>query len=420
MSHPQVSAGHGPARRRDAAVSSPAGLLAPSTPLPSAAEQRWIRRLVLRAFVLRAVVVLALDLTGLSVRFAPDETTYFSAGHQLARFWSGDAFYLPHLLVADQPTGYIYLNAASIFLFGGVLPLKLLNALLGAFVCYYQFLLSRALFGPAVARRSALLTAFLPSLVLWSALNIRDVWAIFLILYTAWKSYQLKAGYSHLALVQLLGAIALLTTFRQYLFFVVALPPVVGLLLGAGRRVARNFLLASLASLGILMLTQAGMARSSLDLMSLEALAQARQNMTYGAGSAFGEDIDTSTPGQALAYLPIGIAYFLFSPFPWDITSALKVASLPEILFIYWLTPHMVRGAAYSFRHRLGDTAHVLVLVGLLVVSYSLGSGNVGTLYRHRAQALPFMMLLGAVGLEKKRSRTAPGRIRPGQPIGSL
>jgi len=49
----------------------------------------------------------------------------------------------------------------------------------------------------------------------------------------------------------------------------------------------------------------------------------------------------------------------------------------------------------------------VLLLTGLLTVSYSLGEGNVGTLYRHRAQVLGFFLVFAAVGKEL-RARPRP------------
>ena len=121
--------------------------------------------------------------------------------------------------------------------------------------------------------------------------------------------------------------------------------------------------------------------------MSLEGLSQTRQEMATG-GSAFHARVDVSTPGKALAFLPIGVAYFLFSPFPWEITSVLKLFSLPEMILIYVLTPAAVRGIAHCARDRFRDCFQVLLLTGLLTVSYSLGEGNVGTLYRHRAMVI--------------------------------
>ena len=136
--------------------------------------------------------------------------------------------------------------------------------------------------------------------------------------------------------------------------------------------------------------------------MSLEGLSQTRQEMATGA-SAFHGQVDVSTPAKALAFLPIGVAYFLLSPFPWEITSTLKLFSLPEMILIYSLVPAALRGIVHCARERFRDCFQVLLLTGLLTVSYSLGEGNVGTLYRHRAQVLGFYLVFAAVGKELRR-----------------
>jgi hypothetical protein len=131
-------------------------------------------------------------------------------------------------------------------------------------------------------------------------------------------------------------------------------------------------------------------------------------------GSAFQDNVDISTPGRALAFLPVGIAYFLFSPFPWQMTSTLKLFSLPEMLLIYALTPAMLSGIRHALRTRFREALQILLLTALLTVSYALGEGNVGTLYRHRAQAILFYLTFGAAGLELRRQRAEPqGELAP-------
>lgn len=379
-------------------------------PSTAAGEAAFLRRLILAGFVLRVLLALVLEWTGYSRSLAPDEETYSLEGWQMALWWSGDTFVAPWRLSADQPMGYFYLNGAFFWLFGHTqIPIKIANALVGAYSCRYLYLLARDLYGVPVARRAAVLFEFFPSLVLWSTVNIRDVWVLLLILYISYKSQRVLRGYSHLALAQVLGAVYLLSHFRDYLFFVVALPPVVALLLGRREHFARNVLLAALAALALLVLVQQGAVRQrTAQRMSLEAISEVRKDMATG-GSAFHGQVDVSSPTKALAFLPVGIAYFLFSPFPWQITSTLKLFSAPEMLVFYALTPAMVRGIAYVVRERLRDNLQVLMLTGLLTVSYALGEGNVGTLYRHRAQALGFLLCFAALGLELKRTRDEVG-----------
>ena len=395
------------------ALRLPAAEASLATADEDAAERAYLRRLVVFGFLLRAAVALALEWTGSSRRFAPDETTYVADGWPIGMYWAGDLLVKPWRMTLDQPLGYFYLNGASYYLFVPTqIPLKLLNAFVGAFSCRYVYSLARELFGVSVARRATTLFVYFPSLVLWSALNIRDAWVVFLILYTSAKSLQLARGYSHLALVQLLLATYAMTHFRDYLFYVVALPPVIAVLIARRGHLVRNFVIATLAALAVVVLVQQGVVRKkTASRMSLEGLSQTRQEMATG-GSAFHGRVDVSTPGKALAFLPIGVAYFLFSPFPWEITSVLKLFSLPEMILIYALTPAAVRGIAHCARDRFRDCFQVLLLTGLLTVSYALGEGNVGTLYRHRAQVIGFYLMCAAVGKELR------ARPRPAAPEG--
>ena len=347
------------------------------------------------------------------MRFAGDEETYGTTGLELARYWSGVTFAKPWRLFTDQPHGYFYLNGISYYLFDSSIPLVLVNALLGAISCRYAFLLAYALFGQGPARRTARLVAFLPSLILWSALNIRDVWVILLIIYVSWKTSQIVAGFSTWAVVEILLAMAALNTFREYLFVVVALPPIIAMTIGGRGNLARNFALSLTGAAAVLLMLEHGAGAASIQQMSFEKLAESRQALAQDASSAFERDVDVSTPGKALAFLPVGLAYFLFSPFPWQITSFLKIASLPEVLFLYWLTPSIVRGLRYTVKHRFRESLQVLLLTALLTISYALGSGNVGTLFRHRAQAITFFLMFAAVGRELVQS----ARRRPTVPL---
>ena len=268
-------------------------------------EKSWLRRLMWWAFLIRAALALILDYAGVSARLAPDEDTYLAVGRALALYWSGDALTAPGRVSSDEPFAYFYLNAISYTLFGSIVPLKLLNAALGALVCSYAYSLAESLYSPTVARRTAQLVALFPSLILWSALNIRDVWILFLLVFLSWKSYEVVVGYSFMALAQVLGAIALLSAFRPYLFLATAIPPVVALLIGKRRgQITRNLILASLAAAAAVFLAQQGAAAKALGAVDLETVAERRRYLAMGAGSGFEESADISTPGKALAFLP--------------------------------------------------------------------------------------------------------------------
>ena len=371
------------------------------------AEQSFLAGIVFWSFACRAALAVLLEWTDFSTRLAPDETTYEFSGRSLALYWAGEIFIKPMRFTQEQPLGYYYLNALGYYLFGQTeVPIKLANAFVGAFCCRYVYQLARDLFGASVAKRATRFYAFFPSLVLWSALNIRDVWVVFLILFVSWKSHQVLQGYSHTGLVGILAGLYGVTHFRDYLFYVVALPPLLAVLIGRRGNLGRNVLLAFLVGVGVLALVESGAGRGAEEHMSLEALSEARRNLATG-GSAFAEEVDISTPGKAIGFLPLGLAYFLFSPFPWQITSTLKMLSLPEMLLIYLYTGAALRGFRYILTQRLRECLQIVVLTGLLTVSYALGEGNVGTLYRHRAQVMVFFLMFAAVGVELRSKHVA-------------
>ena len=187
--------------------------------------------------------------------------------------------------------------------------------------------------------------------------------------------------------------------------FAVAFPPVAAILIGGRGNILRNFFMALLAAVAVAVLLEQGVVRPATQRqMSLEALSDIRQNLATG-GSAYHADVDISTPGAALAFLPIALAYFFFSPFPWQITSFLRVLSVPEMIVVYWLAVPTFRGLKFAVRYRLADCLQVLLLTALLTVTYALTEGNVGTLYRHRAQAMAFYLIFAAVGLELRKAR---------------
>jgi len=385
---------------------------APPNPPPGSgidrSEQQHLSRLLFYGFVVRAVVALLLGWTGYSTRLAPDEETYVNTGWGTALYWAGDVAVPNWRMTTDQPLGYFYINAALFYIFGLTeIPIKLVNAFLGAYTTRYMFLIARELFGSAVARRTAVLAAFFPSLVLWSAVNIRDVWVIFLIVYISWKSLQVVRGQTIVGIFNVGLAIYAVTFFRDYLFFVVALPPLIAFVIGGRGNLARNFVFSLIAGLAVMLFLQRGAGESAAQKMSLETMSRVRQDMAVGAGSSFHENVDISTPGRAITFLPLGIAYFLFSPFPWQITSLLKLFALPEMLLIYRLAPAMFRGIKHTIQTRFREALQILLLTALLTVSYALGEGNVGTLYRHRAQAILFYLMFAAVGLELKRAPAA-------------
>src|SRR5205823_7524413 len=100
-------------------------------------------------------------------------------------------------------------------------------------------------------------------------------------------------------------------------------------------------------------------------------------------------------PLRTLEYLPFGLAFALFAPFPGSGTRMQDLLPIPEMLLWYLLL--IGAGIAlWRWRKRWRTLAPITLFIAGTVVIFALAEGNVGTLYRHRAMIIPFVALLAA------------------------
>jgi hypothetical protein len=362
------------------------------------------------ALVTRVVAALTLHLLSTDNLFAPDQQAYDAFSGWLARYWSGDTLVYPWKLLERGPKAYYYIVAALYYVFGAwpVVP-KLVNAVVGTFSVRLAHDVSLGMTGnPAVALRTALYTAFFPSLVLWSVLNIRDCWVVMLILLICREAMALQEGLRLRPVALLAAAILIVMQFREYIFFAVAAPAVVSFLVRNRAHVARNVALGMLVAAVAIYADRAQDSNRRIRSLDLETMQELRQGAAVG-GSRFEPGADISTPAKALAFLPKGLAFFMLAPFPWTVTNLRQILTLPEMLFFYSLLPAMARGIAILVRRHLARSMMVLLITAGLTFGYALAEANAGMAYRHRAQVLVFYLAFAAVGVEgRRRARRVP------------
>ncbi|MEQ8329603.1 MAG: hypothetical protein RH859_03975 [Longimicrobiales bacterium] len=335
--------------------------------------------------------------------FAPDALTYEAVSADIVRAWTEGAPLPPRALDSLQ-VGYYYYVAVFNLLLGepssGPVAVNIfLSAWTAVPIYYAAYLVANQHRG--VAETAAILVAFFPSLILWSTLNIREAPAVILIGFTLllFVRFQLKGKpWDAVGVIVLL---ALLLTIREYIAFLVGISATAGTLIGKSRSPVRALFLGSGMLVGVTFVLQnaSELGGSLTEDPSLERVQYLRRDLATGAGSAYGEGFDVSTPQGALVFLPVGLAYFLFAPFPWAIGSALQAVTIPETLIWYTLVPFGVWGMILAVRHDARSYTTLLTCLVTLTFAYALVEGNVGTAYRHRAQILPFVLIFCALGL---------------------
>jgi hypothetical protein len=279
--------------------------------------------------------------------FAPDANVYEQVGEELLQSWQGLRA-APEKAAGTQ-AGYYAVNALSTLVFGrgGGAPAAM-NILLATWLALPVYYLTLAVVRDkhAVARWATVMALFFPSMILWSVLNIREAPTIF----------------------TLVSATCFFARFQR-------------------TPSARDLIGAALSLLGLLLKP------------TLERVQYLRQDLAYGANSAYGGEADVSTVRGALTFIPVGLTYFLLAPFPWSATSVLQQVTLPESILWYALFVCVLRGGWLALRHDPRAYTVLVAVLGVVTFSYALIEANVGTAYRHRAQVLPLFFVLAAVGL---------------------
>lgn len=367
-------------------------------------------KLARTAFLVRVVVAVLIHFFVTPYILAPDEETYDFRGDMLAKYWRGEIPMDPVASFTGEGRGFYYVVAALYLPFGS-LPLlpKLLNAWIGSLAVLELFRLTRLISGSeAAAMRAAKFMAFFPSMVLWSSLMIRDVWVQWLLVRLAREMAELKGRLVPSRIASALFLIWVLTQFRSYLLYAAVGPFVLSFIVGRSRDLVRNLLLGSALALGLAYFgaqTEGTAAKiQTLDLTELQRL-RAWSSSSVAADSGFAADADVSTVGGALSLLPVGLAYFFFAPFPWQVGSIRQSLAIPEALFFYTLVPGIVFGLLFLFRKRLNESLGVVLVTMTVTFGYAIGQGNVGTLYRHKAQVIGFYYSFAAIGAEQRRRR---------------
>ena len=383
----------------------------------------FLLRLFIAALLVRMILGTTLYVFRLQDFFGGDAWTYDYFGWAQLQGWNGDKFLLSEVEQftrrgAGSGSGMVYMVASIYALIGrNMLATQLVNSVIGAATAPIIFLTAHRIFNNLrVARFSAFAVAFYPSLVLWSSQGLKDGPIVFFlalaILATLKVSERMSAKHLGALILAMLG----LLTFRFYVFYMMCVAVVGAFVIGlqsvTAKSFARQFVAMMILGLG---LTYFGVTRSaSLQFESygsLEQLQRSRLDAATSAESGFGQDIDVSTSGGALATIPTGLVYLLFAPFPWQMVSLRQSITLPEMI-IWWASiPMLVLGLWFSIKYRLRMISPMLIFTAMLSLTYSVFQGNVGTAYRQRAQLLVFYFVFAAVGLvlvfekreEKKR-----------------
>src|SRR5712691_5869109 len=389
-------------------------------------DRKFLLRLFFAALLARVFLGTLIYVFHLQEFFGGDAFTYDFFGYALLRTWGGEKYYqtMVELFTGSGTSsgwGMIYMVAALYKVIGrNMLAIQYVNSVLGAATAPLAYLIAIEIFpNRRVARTCALLSAFFPSMVLWSAQGLKDGPIVFLLAVSMLATLKLGERLSAKYMVALALALCSLLTLRFYVFYIVVIAVTAAFVLGrrplSAESFARQFIIIITIGLVLAYFGVNRYASAQFETFgSLRQLQIMRLDAAQSAQSGFGQDVDVSTPSGVLSAIPLGFSYLIFAPFPWQFGSLRQLITLPEMMVWWSCIPLLVLGLWFTIKHRVRQVAPILIFTVLLTLTYSVLQGNVGTAYRQRAQLLIFYFVFVGVGFvlvkerreEKTRKRT--------------
>ena len=391
----------------------------------SVRERQWVLGLLLFAVAARLLLVALLFLT-----IDPFETKSF--------FWDGDGIYLKQRaewirsvwlgnqiapLDYDRAffrgygwTSYIYVIAYVQYWLGeSPYGIHLLNVFLSLSVAVVLYRLVRKAYGKTAALIGLALSLFMPTLLLWSVSALKESLYIFLIMLGLVGTVTVVRGPSMMR--RILGLCAVIISFAtidgvRFGGEIVLGAGLAGGLFGAvtARRLWVAVLVLALLPFVGYRLMQTDVVYSRVQ-PQLQWLALQHVGHVKTEGNAYkllderfyvdvsrDERIATWTPVEQLRYFVRATASFIAVPLPWQARSTTEMLFLPQQIIWYLMILFAVVGSVSGVRRDPFVTCMLLAIVVVGSVAVALGSGNIGTMVRHRDTVVPFVVWLSAGG----------------------
>jgi len=344
-----------------------------------------------------------------------DGWSYSENGYSIVQIWlSGikNIGVIEACIRRISPSGtvgsYDFWNAA-VYFFTSKSPVSLIfiNCLVSSLTVIFIYYITKQLYNEKAAKIAAVLTAFWPSLFIWSIQNLKEPLSIFLLVVLIWAILQLKLKFKfYLLFLIILVSIALreLRLVSFFVFFGAIFPIYLILLLWRKNRILSIFLF---------LLTGAVMAviidNYLKDRTILEYINYARTVRASRGNTSFLPNLDITNPVNFIFFVPVALAVAWLSPFPWQMGSTSQITVIPEMLLYYALLPVMFLGWSFVMKYKIREGGLIIVYIAIMMLVLAFVEGNIGTLFRHRAMVLPFMFILIGVGIDriKNKEKTA-------------
>lgn len=387
-------------------------------------ERNFLLKLFLYGVILRAVLLVALHfalasqgrwgyyLQDRAIFLFGDDAYYTLRSWWMAQFFSGhkipdEAF--TNAFSFNGYTAYFYLPAIFYYLFGfSPISAIFLNCLFSVMTGVVYYYMAKEMASTWVAKMTAVLVVFFPSLIIWSIVNLKDSFFIFLTgLAILMFLYALKTRRVSFLVVTILVLIAqflvrpklvaanagLLIFFVLYYYF-------------NGRKVKMKYVFLTILLISVVLIAvkpEVGKIKN--------AVMRYHKGVTTVGGFNYrlyddwvynqGANLNKVTGIDFIKVIPRSWFHFFLEPFPWRVYSVSSLLVAPQMVVWYILIFFAIPGAVVQTRKSPRFSLILIVYFVVMGTSMSMTGGNIGTDFRLRDVLTPIVILFAFAGISR-------------------
>jgi hypothetical protein len=388
-------------------------------------EAALLRRLYWTSFALRlSVGLFALFLTrAYKLPMMEDALFYSELGADTAKSWlSGQqSRWMAHAMEVGRHAWFMVAILGVFYcLTGGVevVPLALgFYCLLTSLTPVLAYRAGRQLGVPVRgALTGARLVAYSPAFAFWSSALYKEGLILIALYLVIEHALRLQQGFRPGSIFVLAVCLLALFGLRFYIAAILCVCLPIGLTFGLRNREAGEVAPVMLRQVLVLVVLVCvfslfGLRDKVERLMSgsmegnLRMITNTRRaEASYDSG--FLRDAKVTNVDSAARFLPVGIAYFLTVPLPWQLGSLRQNLTIPETLFwVIGVYPWILRGIWRGANANPPGTLFLLLASVAICCVYALMIGNIGTAYRMRTQVWAIWALFAGWGWKHGQSQ---------------
>lgn len=379
---------------------------------------RWLLVPLLCALVIR-LFFLALDFYGIfSPPGADGDALNFTAK---ALEWSKGSW--PQVFSTfNYSASYVYSTVgAVVFKLVGFHPLVLpsLNIVAGMMGVVLVGKMTYDLWGVKASIISAYIMGLFPFAVFNSVVSLREEFSVVVFLFGTFLFLRWVAGrgsvwiftsfvFFAIAIMIHPGWLGAMVGVSIYLGFFAARTLYSGLRFGMTRRSDASKMFSAIALFSVAVMIVIGSGGITLakgisiggdDDEGADELIESRFQREARGGSAYPGFIARGNPYTQPWLIPARMVYFVYSPFPWDISTPRQLMGVVASLLYAFLTWRLIKG--WHLVKRKQECIALMCMTGALIFIFAIGVTNIGTAIRHRTKFLGIFVLLAASSFQK-------------------